>query len=280
VRISGVLALALALTSCAHAECPIAGARANACNECAPDLVRLAGACVTPRVADAYCGKGARFAGGRCVYRACAAGQLLDLATGECAASRSVRALASSSPAACARGEAPVLEGSRLACVREPLLCPRGTRPHGDACVVADRCGAGEVEAESGACESIAAASPSHAAHVVDVARWLRAVVGADGGEGRRDLCAPLALRSGGAARKLTIAIALRFPANQVADAHAAVAAFDAETHVAAQPETVASVRAIVAPLVDALRALGGESSAAALDVAVTCSLGVSLDHP
>jgi hypothetical protein len=135
----------------------------------------------------------------------------------------------------------------------------------------------------------------------VDVGAWAAIVLGFDGGSGSRDLCQPLqqdalalALparqgpRAGvegvdaAVATDVEISVSLIVPDQDIsrvrADVHAAVA-FSAPGSGApaylSRPDLDRRVSADVGTLVEALRGLGGEATAAAVDVRVRCTLGV-----
>ena len=284
-------------SSCARAGCPRSaiGDAASGCT-CAGDAVLVAGACVSPAFADAYCGKGARFRDGACAFRGCPDAQLLDVATGACVSSRTVRELAGAQHVAvlaheglaCTAPATPVVDGSRVACVPASALCPRGTRlaRAGGRCDPGVACRAGEIaDPEGPRCVALLAEGSRTAAYAVDVGAWARAVLGPDGGDGSPSLCQPLALRPaafGIDARRTIearIAIEIRFPENDVTLARATVDATDTATGAQLPSAAIALVEASVRGLVDTLRALGGEASAAATKTTVRCAVAAA-DRP
>lgn len=272
-------AFAATIAACATRDaCPrFAAALPGGGCGCA-DGVALAGGCVAPKTADAYCGPGARLADGVCAFRTCPDGQPLDVVSGDCVAPRSLREIAAASRVAFAAGErlvcddgrAPVVDGEELACLGDAARCPRGTRAANGACVAPPRCGPGAV-ASRGRCAPVT--TPRDGAYVVDVGAWARAVFGPDGGVGTSDVCAPLALRARAlgvaplATGDLAVRIALRFPGNDVADVRAVATASGLADDARASALADESLR----PIVRALQSLGGVASTAALEITVRC---------
>ena len=128
--------------------------------------------------------------------------------------------------------------------------------------------------------------------HRVDVGAWAALVLGFDGGYGSRELCQPLqqnaeSLGLPGDAT-VEIAVSVRVPDQDIARVRADV---DALVGGEAAPASGGSsalgsrgaaglqrfVAADVGTLIEALRGLGGQGAAAAVDVRVRCALGGSL---
>lgn len=273
-----VVAASIVVAAChAPPSCPRFAASPSCA--CEGDGVVVLGACVSPKTADAFCGKGARFTGVGCAFRECPNG--IDLATGECVSAVALREIAATSRVAlgpsarlaCDSGVA-VVDGDVLACVPPEATCPRGTLFEAGRCIARTRCRAGEV-AVGARCANLLGGAPAR--YTVHVAAWARAAFGADGGAGTADLCAPLARRPHvfGVARRasatLAVRITLRFPENDVADVRANV------TGAIDGAEVPASGGALLdestRPFFRALQALGGEATAAAVTLTVSCVL-------
>jgi hypothetical protein len=113
----------------------------------------------------------------------------------------------------------------------------------------------------------------------VDVGAWVAFAVGPDGGPGTEALCRPLAQRPAafGATSDHDVEVSLRLglsiPDQDMTRAQVVVTAHDAGTGAALAPAAEAVVRASVETLVDALRGLGGEASASAVQVVVRCTV-------
>ena len=247
----------------------------------------LAGGCVSPASADAFCGNGARHIAGACAFVECTAPYVLDLATGVCAPPSRIRAAARAahlhvSPAetlVCS-GDAPlVLDGTRAGCVPPASLCPRGTRATpGGGCEREPACLAGEVfDRASGVCVSLLGPSTKDD-YLVDVGRWLARYVGPNGGPGSSELCRPLALHAGAVTRAtpasavVQVTVEIVVPDNDVTQARASIAVSDGTgSRVQAAEALLADGETLLA----GLRALGGESSAASARSVVTCSVMV-----
>jgi hypothetical protein len=113
----------------------------------------------------------------------------------------------------------------------------------------------------------------------VDVGAWVAFAVGADGGPGSEALCRPLAQRPAafGLASERDVEVSLRvglaFPDQDMTRAQVVVTAQDAVTGAALAPGADPVIRASVETLVGALRGLGGEASASAVQVVVRCTV-------
>jgi hypothetical protein len=102
-------------------------------------------------------------------------------------------------------------------------------------------------------------------------------VIGADGGQGSRDLCRPLEQRpelfaamEDGGAPAVQIRVHLSFPDQDLTRLSADIEGRDAQGR-ALQGSARRSVDDAVGSLVELLRGLGGEASAASVDVDVRC---------
>ncbi len=261
------------------ATCPPGATVGAAGCECRPDLRLLFGACVSARTAGAHCGAAAVVTPAGCAARPpCEPGRARDLVTGECLARREVRDLAASlgilvaddDVLRCPDGSelASVTGGAgdtapRLGCLTRtatatlPLACPAGSVP---------------LFPSSGApgaatCSRVIAAGSSTGAPELDVVRWVQAVVGADGGPGSPPLCRAWERAPGllGSATGLDarFTVALRFPDNDVSMVVAEVRSPDAAAAV--------ELEHALAPMIEALRALGGTARQAAITTTVRC---------
>jgi hypothetical protein len=274
---------------------------------CADGDVPLLGACVPPPVGEAFCGRAATLAAsapnseGGCAYRACAAGQSLDVVTGACLPRASLP-----TAAACAAPAVAIVEAGRLGCASAVAACPRGTTPSAASAgagwagrsPMCDRplaCPPGSL-ADGAACRPVVTAGGRGGSRV-DVGAWAALALGIDGGPGSAALCQPLAQRpgafgslplaseraaDGGAAdggvvlaaaadRRVRVAIAIRLPDQDVSRLHAEVLPRDASGRpLSAVAEAIVS--GSVGTLLEALRGLGGEASAASVELEVTCA--------
>jgi hypothetical protein len=272
--------------------------------ECSPGHPLLLGACVTTSVVDAYCGPASRPGEGRCVFRDCAGVEGLDADDGACVPLTSV---VRSGPA-CPSASALIIDARKTACVPRDAACPRGTVPGASGrCEAPASCPPGALW-DGHACQTIVTMGPRGA--VVDVGTWANRVLGPDGGNGSAELCRPLQSAPGafelstGDHVTVRLAIALSVPDQDLSRAYAEVEASNAGFAPSAPPPddgasqptqspadpaaarsdkplpeaALARARQAVASLVEPLRALGGESSTAALAVRVDCL--VSLTSP
>lgn len=116
-------------------------------------------------------------------------------------------------------------------------------------------------------------------APVVDVGRWLRAMLGTDGGEGTARVCRPLSQQVGeldvgpGGARTLSLTVELVFPDNDVTQLSGRVVTVDLASGQAVFGAGAQAVQRALDALLVPLRALGGASDAASATVKVHCTV-------
>lgn len=238
----------------------------------------MLGACVSARIAAEHCGPSAIAGASECTPRpSCERGRARDRITGDCVAVRDVRSIATGLGMLVAEDEvmecgkerelvAASIDGRAgppsLGCVARSTPAPARTCPAGS---ILDLGGACVRVIESAACEKEAR---------VDVARWLRAVIGPDGGEGASPLCSalrrgPEALAPATGQGDPRLAVSLSFPDNDVslvvagARTLAVEGAFDAAG--------TAELERALRPMVEALRSLGGTASQATVATTVHC---------
>jgi hypothetical protein len=286
----------------APAACP-RDARRDAAGRCActEGSVLASGACVGPAVGDAYCGVGQRMGADGCTVRSCPAGEAVDLATGSCVPWVAVQGGGVAAPCADPTRPlrtVPVAIGGRLACLSPADTCPRGTRRAGKVCARAPRCPPGALP-EGEACRAFVSpgAGPTGGPRI-DVGAWATLALGVDGGAGSEELCRPLARRADafdlgpGETRRLAIRVAVRIPDEDLSRVVATVDVVAADGkpvagEAGAPPLQPAAARAVigapgvevveqaVSTLIEPFRGLGGESSVAALDLVVVCSVSI-----
>jgi hypothetical protein len=237
--------------------------------------VLVLGACVSPALGDAYCGPAERMGVDGCAARPCAGGETLDLVTGACASRATFRRGAGECPDASVGAD----RGGSVACLRVEDTCPHGTLRDGDRCARPPACPPGTLPEGAGCRAFVSAGVGSATAPRVDVGLWAARVLGVDGGAGSDDLCRPLARRADafglgpGEARRVALRISVTIPdqdtTRAVASAHARF-----EGAVAALPLAASDViERALASLIEPFRGLGGDSSAAALEVTVRCNV-------
>jgi hypothetical protein len=261
--------------------CPVDAVRASGRCTCADQRFPVFGACLEPHDADAYCGGAARAGRDGCSFRGCRDGEVLDLATGTCLPRDLVRGGAS-----CPAGAEHVVEQGHASCISAADACPRGTTrtDSGGLCAGPPRCPAGTVAASADerhtprtVCWPIVASTPRGPR--VDVGTWVASAIGPDGGRGTDVLCRPMAQRPAafgvGSEQSLEVSVRVAFaiPDQELTRVRALVRAEDAATESPLPAPAISVVRASVETLVGALRGLGGEASAAAVDVNVRCTV-------
>lgn len=253
---------------------------------CAAHTFPLAGACVPEEDARAYCGNVAAPEAGGCVQNACAAGDPLDLGSGECVPRMKLHKLASARNVdrvddgllGCAKDDAALsVEGSNVVCIPRKVQCGRGARWSIDHCRPDAACPAGSVPDSAGACVGVVRRENGES--VLDVGTWIRSVVGPDGGEGTSAICGPVMERpwlAGVVAHGnavLEVQVDIVFPDNDVAHARVTAKArrrFDPHS---AEPASLMTVTESLEPVWKALRSVGGVASAASASAGVHCAL-------
>jgi len=262
----------------ALAACPRDATLEGGLCTCLHGRVLVLGACVPPGVRDAYCGPAARPGpDGACAFRTCDVAEALDDG-GRCIP---VSAVARSGP----RCEPPavlVVTGrGHAACVPPDAACPRGAFAAGDACRAPPSCPAGALWTGRD-CRSFVGRGPR--GHVVDLGVWAALVLGSSGGPASPALCRPLESSplafelSRGDRMVVRVAISVSVPDQDVSGVFASVRAQaeQAEPPHTTHPLSPASegiVTRAVSTLIEPLRALGGESSTAAVQVEVRCTV-------
>jgi hypothetical protein len=263
---------------------------------CADGDVLVLGACVPPPVAAAFCGPASATSGTPCDFRACGPAEILDAVAGACVPRGS---LPHGGSIACEAPTTPILEDGRLGCVAPEVACPRGAtyralddagaQTGAGACMRPPACPAGTVS-EGAACRPVVTRGVNAGLPRVDVGLWTTLAIGVDGGRGTPWLCRPLAQRPTLLGTSpIRISVTATFPDQDVSRLHVAVEArgtggvggvgagvttgtADATGRALAPAET-AAVTSAVTTLFELLRGLGGEASAAAIAVDVTCAL-------
>jgi len=278
MRTAALLAV-VALGACTRGAPPRSDATA-----CGDGLTVALGACVSYRMADAFCGAAAKPEAGACVRRACGRGEALDLDHGICIPEVAVdRTLLHGQLAepddkrepTCLTGVLTSRKG-RLDCAAGPLSCRRGERfvkadagPVAGRCEPLPACGPGElfdeetgIGAGGGRCDEIV----RH--RTIDIGTWARLVLGQDGGEGANAFCAPVRAAGAGIAR---FQIQITVPDNDVTQASARLV----PRPPAATAQADAAERSIE-ELVRILHFYGGTSLAASLSLDVVCTPAVA----
>jgi hypothetical protein len=283
------LSAALAAVGACHAPAPrLAGgldaacprdARPDAAGRCAcdPGDVPVLGACVPPPVADRYCGPAARAAtNGACVYPSCDATDAVDIDDG----CTPLIGLLRGGPSACPPGASLVVEERRAVCISADAACPRGTRASGTACVHPPACPPGTL-ATARACRPVVLRGPGEdGATLVDLGAWAAVVLGVDGGPASSDLCRPLQSRplawglGPGDVLPLTLHVVLSAPDADVTRIGAEVRASTPLAGRPLPPGAANLAEVAVSTLLEPLRGLGGQASAARVEVEVRCDLG------
>lgn len=214
----------------------------------------VAGACVSARTADSVCGPARRAAAdGRCVPRErCGRGLARDLVSGACASSLVVRAAARESGvrigedeiAICAGETELAIAGGRLGCVPRVAEGPR--------------CPAGQVGVPPG-CRPVRAGR----SNLVDLSAWMQTTLAG--------LCSTVQLSALGMGPEPTdVEVLLRVPNNDLSLSSIEVVS----------PTNTGLWLRLFAPYLDALRALGGQTTTAVAEGRVRCTSRLLLPRP
>jgi hypothetical protein len=228
------------------------------------------GACVAPALGDTVCGLAERAGLEGCSFLSCPAGERLDVASGRCVG------VAWLGLAACGEHEQPVVESEQVSCVSPDATCPRFTRRKTEGCIGPPACPPGSLPDHAACRPVVTAGARGHAR--VDVGAWAALALGIDGGPGSAALCQPFAQRPAlfGAAADapwaLDIRVAVRLPDEDVSALSAKVLA-TAPGGVPLSADAEAFVTRSTTALLELLRGLGGESSAASAEAHVRCEI-------
>jgi hypothetical protein len=258
--------------------------RQNRCR-CLAGRIALAGQCLTPVEANAYCGKGRVYASGGCQEIRCAPGELLDLGTGQCAPAQAVGQVGASmgvpvgsgQTLGCPAGQKVVLDGATAACVPAASTCAPDETWSGQACVKVGACPTGFLwDAAKAQCVKYASGSGDDELRV-DVAAWTVATFGPMGGDGVPGFCGAFAKKpwtfgvAAGTQASVRIAITSVFPDGEVAKGAAqSITVFD----LSGSPVPgagAALVDAEVKARVGLLAQNGGRASAGSAQTTVRC---------
>jgi hypothetical protein len=198
-------------------------------------------------------------------------------------------ALADDEHLVCPSGGQLVISGVELGAEHLGCLpataCPLGTRrvaPSG-ACLPERACPPGSVLEAAGTCARFVARGPAGEQPRIDAVRWLRAVIGADGGAGAPPLCEALARRPRGLAFQSSgdtaVEVTLELPDNDVSQLIGTIRpgmGGEGAVPVSEGPLTAELVR-VVTPMIEALRSLGGTAVQTSARVTVRCPRALAL---
>ena len=258
----------------------------NRCR-CLKGFIALAGQCLTPEQADAYCGVGHHFENGGCVLNRCASGDELDVSTGLCIPRDRVNQVATqigvevgaNQKLGCPPGQKLILDGQAAACVPLAQTCARDETWNGQACVKVLACPTGSVwDATLAQCVVFAQGSGSDEL-TVNVQQWATANYGPNGGAGVPAFCGmfakkPLSFGVGeGSSAIVRVSIGMSFPDLEVAKgALQATAVFDASGG-AVPAKGAAEVDRAAQTVFTTLLLGGGRASAATAGTVVKCAV-------
>lgn len=260
--------------------------RSNRCR-CTLGHYAIAGQCLTPVQANAYCGKGHHWEGAGCVVDRCRPGDELDVSSGMCISHDQVNQVATNlgvqvgqgQQLGCPAGQKLILDGNTAACVPLSQTCARDETWTGQACVKLAQCPTGSIWDPARAQCVVYAQGSSSDALTVNVGEWAAANYGPDGGQGTPAFCGSFSRKpwsfgvSDGSSAMVKIAVMLSFPESEVArGVSQTTSIFDYSGNpvpAKGAAEVDDAARGIFAPLV----AGGGKASAGTVQVTVKCAV-------
>lgn len=264
---------------CEWSTCPEGAAFDDVHKVCAcrSDRISLNGACLTIASASAYCGKGFHWENGGCAANRCGPGYVLDEDSGYCVTPQQV-GVAQGQTLACPPGQKLVLEGSQASCVPVQQTCARDEVWDGQTCRKLAQCPAGSsFDPQTGTCVRFATAGNDSKQYTVDLATWMRASYGADGGEGTSSFCSgfskhPLAFGViAGTSIRARIGVEVHVPSGDVANAQVATMGIVEASGQPIQPRGAAEVQQAAQSILASLVAAGGKANAEAARTTVRC---------
>ncbi len=251
--------------------------------------VVIAGACVPPKIADTYCGKGARYEHGACTPVACPGKRPRDETTGVCVSGAVWRELGrdvSQGEERAERGlgcedddDVLLVDQGHVRCVARSSGCGRDAQWVDGGCAPRKLgCPPGSV-ADGEACTAFLRPGVDKEGAVVDVGLWVRLTLGADRAQGSPGICGVIARRpwlfagmQGAVPSAFRAQITFVFPDNDVTRVHVRVAVTEEGRRPVPQAATLL-LEQWASPLVEVVRSLGGTSSAASVTTNLGCRL-------
>jgi hypothetical protein len=260
--------------------------RQNRCR-CLKGYIPVAGQCLTPKAADAYCGVGRHFENGGCAPDRCRPGDEIDQSTGWCVPHDQVNRVASNIGVAigagqklgCPPGQQLILDGPTAACVPLAQTCARDESWTGQACMKVGQCPTGSIW-DTALAQCVQYAQGSGASELtVNVAQWASANYGPNGGMGTSGFCGAFAKKPlsfgivEGSSAYVRIAVMMSFPDGEVAKGAVQTATvFDASGN-PVPPRGAAEIEAAARGIFGTLALGGGRASAQAASTTVKCAV-------
>jgi hypothetical protein len=261
---------------------------------CLPGRALIGGHCVSPRVANAYCGPSYHYENGGCYPNQCRPGDEFDHATGLCIPHESVNKVAQNigvnvgpgQKLGCPEGQKLVIDGPSAACVPLAQTCASDETFDGKACVkTKQECPNGATwDAAQQRCVEFAKESPSEGL-AVNVAQWVTSNYGPEGGNGTAAFCNAFTRKpwsfgvNEGSTAIVRVAVTATFPEGQIAkgvvQTRATFAASGNPVPAKAAADVQSSAQQVLAPLVEQ----GGRAALPAVTTNVKCAV-VNAGHP
>ncbi len=260
--------------------------KTNRCR-CLKGFLSVAGQCLTPQAANAYCGKGHHFENGGCVQDRCRPGDEIDTSTGWCIPHDQVNKVASNIGVAvgqgqqlgCPAGTKLVIDGPTAACVPLSQTCARDETWNGTACVKIVQCPTGSMwDTALGRCAQYAQGTGSDELSV-NVGQWAQTNYGPNNGTGTTAFCGEFAKKpwsfgvSEGNTAVVRITVMMSFPDGQIAKGVVqATSVFDNSGN-PVPPKGASEVESAARSMFATLAQGGGRANAPTASTTVKCAV-------
>ncbi len=255
----------------------------NRCR-CLKGYLSIAGQCLTPQAANAYCGVGRHYEAGGCAPDRCRPGDEIDQSTGYCVSREQVAtnigvAVGAGQKLGCPPGQELIVDGPTAACVPLSQTCARDEVWTGQACAKVGRCPTGAMwDPALAQCVQYAQGS-GESGLTVNVGQWASANYGPDGGMGTSGFCGAFAKKPysfgivEGVSAYVRATVMMSFPEGEIARGVVqAVTVFDASGN-PVPPRGAAEVDAAARNIFGTLVLGGGRASAPTSSTTVRCAV-------
>jgi len=254
--------------------------KARTCR-CDPGHFSVAGQCLVQTDADAFCGRGYRWAQTGCAKIQCPPDQHLDDATGQCVDPTQVAGnmgvqVGQGETIQCPAGTVLVVEGGAGACVPQEHTCAPDEQYNGQTCVKTAQCPTGsQFDPAKGVC--VAYASQGDDDTVVDVTQWATTAYGPNGGQGTAAFCNKFARHPwrfgipAGQSANVRVVVQLAFQGGEIAAGVATTAPSYVNNPTPVPAQGREAVQTAANEILATLKKGGGKASAPQTGTAVTC---------
>jgi len=279
-----------------HCRCSISSCQDGAAYDtkqnrcrCLKGTIPLAGQCLTPEAANAYCGKGFYFEASvnGCVRATCRPGDELDESTGMCIPHDQVAQVGKNmgvpvgpgEKLGCPAGTKLVVDGPKAACVPLSETCARDETWTGQACAKVTQCPTGSIwDATLRQCVQYAQGSGKSELSV-NVGQWATANYGPNGGQGTTGFCGQFSKKPWsfgvveGQTAIVQINVMLSFPGGEVAKGVVQTSTSFAASGNPVPAKGAAEVDAAAKSIFGTLQQGGGRATSPTASTSVKCAV-------